>query len=391
MLDSFFEIYHKQLHRLENPIRRRLMDEIDWKKRLIAIKGSRGVGKTTFLLQYARENFGVSKRCLYVNFNDFYFSNHSLLDFAAEFVDQGGNTLLLDQTFKYPKWAEDLRAIYDRFPQLRIIFSASPVMRLKEGNEHIGDIVDMYNLRGFSFREFLNLKGGQNFKPIALQEILENHEQIASQISKTLNPLWYFPDYLHHGFYPFLINSSSYLEQLLREINMMLEVDILIIKQIDVNYLPRIRQLLYRMLNDAPCKLNVSQLAEEIDTSRATVMNYLKYLKDARLLNLLYNYGKSFPQKPKLVYLQNTNLLYAISSRQYSPEIISETFFYNALHGSHIVSASESNAKFLVDGKYAFNVAEQASLKPTLRLTAVHNLVVGRNRQIPLWLFGFLY
>ncbi len=391
MLDAFYNTHKYLVEHVECPVRRRLMDEIDYSDRLIAIKGCRGVGKTTFLLAYAKETFGFSKECLYVNFNNFYFTRHTLTEFAGAFVANGGRTLLLDQIFKYPNWSRELRECYNRYPTLYIIFSASPVMRLTDENPDLRDIVHMYNLRGFSFREYLNLKTGKSFPVYSLQNIIRNHEKLAKDIVDEVNPLWYFSDYLRHGYYPFFLEKRNFMETLLKTMNMMLEVDILLVKQIDIAYLEKIRRLLYLMLEESPCSLNVSRLSEEVDTSRATIMNYIKYLKDARLLNLLYTGDRQYPQKPQRVYMQNTNLLYALPTRQVSGLAIAETFFYNALHACHKVNATDRSAQFIVDNKHYFNVAERFTQKNNFRLTAVSNMDVGNGNLIPLWLFGFLY
>jgi len=285
------------------------MDEIDWTHRLIGIKGSRGVGKTTFLLQYAKDHFGTDRRCLYINFNNFYFTAHTLVEFAEEFCNQGGRTLLIDQTFKYENWSKELRECYDRFPELHIVFSGSSVMRLIEDNDDLQDVVLSCNLRGFSFREFLNLQAGTSFPSYSLDEIMHQHVQIAQNICQQVHPLDYFQSYLHHGYYPFFLEQRNFSENLLKTMNMMIEVDILLIKQIELKYLSKIRKLLYLVITSAPSALNVSQLSKEIEASRATIMNYIKYLKDARLLNLLYSEGDEFPKKPNQVYLHNTNLI----------------------------------------------------------------------------------
>ncbi len=391
MLDAFYQTHKYLVEHVESRVRRRLMDEISWDDRLIGIKGCRGVGKTTFLLSYAKERFGLSKECLYVNLNNFYFTKHTLPEFAGEFVANGGKTLLLDQIFKYPNWSHDLRQCYRKYPTLHIVFTGSTVMRLKEENPDLQDIVHMYNLRGLSFREYINLQAGKAFPVYSLQEIISNHETIAKDIAQEVNPLWYFSDYLHHGYYPFFLEQRNFTETLLKTMNMMLEVDILLIKQIDIAYLEKIRRLLYILLEETPCTLNVSRLSDEIDTSRATTMNYIKYLKDARLLNLLYTGEKQYPQKPQRVYMQNTNLLYALPTRQVSELAVAETFFYNALHACHKVNATDRSAQFIVDNTYYFNIASRMSTKSGFRLTAVGNTEIGSGKQIPLWLFGFLY
>lgn len=394
MLEAFFDTHRYLMEHLKPVVRRQLMDEINWQERLIGIKGSRGVGKTTFLLSYAKERFGTSRECLYVNFNNFYFTEHSLVNFAGEFVRSGGKTLLLDQIFKYQNWSAELRECYEKYPTLHIVFSGSPVMRLTDENPHLKDIVRMYNLRGFSFREYLNIQAHCSFKTYTFQQIITSHEQIAPEIVDRVNPLWYFYDYLQRGYYPFCLEDKNYMETLLKTMNMMLEVDILLIKQIDISYLEKLRKLLYVMLEQTPCTVNISQLSEEIDSARATIMNYLKYLKDARLLNLLYTDGKHYPLKPTRIYMQNTNLLYALPTRQVNNQTAAETYFYNALHGTHKVNATDRNALFVVsdhDKKYHFNVQEKMSSKPTFRLSAVSGIEIGKGNQIPLWLFGFLY
>ena len=209
-VESFYKTHKYLVEHVQSPVRRMLMDEIDWTHRLIAIKGSRGVGKTTFLLQYAKEKFGTDRCCLYVNFNNFYFTEHSLVEFAANFYAQGGKTLLLDQTFKYENWSKELRECYDRFPQLHIIFSGSSVMRLIEENNDLKDVVSSYNLRGFSFREYLNLQAKKDFQAYQLTDILENHTEIAQEICKQVKPLNHFQAYLHHGYYPFFFGKQKF-------------------------------------------------------------------------------------------------------------------------------------------------------------------------------------
>lgn len=391
MLEAFYRTHHFLLEHLQAPIRRKLMDEINFSDRLIAVRGCRGVGKTTFLLAYAKEHFGYSQECLYVNFNNFYFTHYTLVDFAAEFVAIGGRVLLLDQVFKYVNWSHELRECYDRFPNLHIVFAASPVMDLLRNNPELQEFVQVYNLRGLSFREYMNLQSGQSFPAFALKDIMGDHENIARQIVEKVNPLWYFPDYLNHGYYPFFLEKNNYSEMLLKTMNMMLEVDILLVKQIDITYLQKIRGLLYRILEDAPCSPNISELADMLQMSRATVINYLRYLHEARLINELYQEGKDYPTKPAKIYMQNTNLCYALPTRQVEPQAIAETFFYNAFGGKHIVNATEKQGLFVVDKANYFNVSAKASIKPTFRMTAMGDIPVGDGNRIPLWLFGFLY
>ncbi|MDO9154946.1 MAG: AAA family ATPase [Paludibacter sp.] len=391
-MEAFYNIHTYLVEHVQSPVRRQLMDEIDWTHRLIGIKGCRGVGKTTFLLQYAKENFGTDTSCLYINFNNFYFTQHTLVEFAEEFCKRGGKTLLIDQTFKYENWSKELRECYDRFPQLHIVFSGSSVMRLIEDNTDINEIVVSYNLRGFSFREFLNLQTGETFTSFTLDEIIQNHVNIAKNICKTVNPIDFFSDYLHHGFYPFFLENRNFSENLLKTMNMMLEVDILLIKKIELKYLSKIRKLLYILMNNAPAGPNVSQLSVEIETSRATIMNYIKYLQDARLINLLYSEGESFPKKPKQIYVQNTNLIHVLSPENIDKEAERKTFFYNTLHAKHKVNISKYQNDFCIDGKLHFKCDLSKQNKHSNKMYyAVDNIEIGNKNEIPLWLFGFLY
>ena len=392
-METFYRTHSYLVEHTNAPVRRDLMDEIDWNDRLIGIKGTRGVGKTTFLLQYAKEKFGTDHSCLFINMNNFYFSKYTLVEFAAEFVKRGGKVLLIDQVFKYPEWSHDLRACYEMFPTLKIIFTGSSVMRLKEENPELSGIVKVYYLRGFSFREYLNLQSGNCFRAYTLQEILENHEQIAKTILRNVKPLDYFQDYLHHGFYPFFLEKRNFSENLLKTMNMMIEVDILLIKQIELKYLSKIKKLLYLLAVDGPVAPNVSQLATEIQTSRATVMNYLKYLADARLINMVYPKGEEFPKKPSKLMMHNTNLMYSIYPVKVEEQDVLDTFFMNTLYKDHKLYKGDKGTSFMVDNGLHFRIcAEGCKFKNNPNVYyALHKLELGHGNMIPLWLFGFLY
>ena len=392
-METFYRTHSYLVEHTNAPVRRDLMDEIDWNDRLIGIKGTRGVGKTTFLLQYAKEKFGTDRSCLFINMNNFYFSKYTLVDFAGEFVKRGGKVLLIDQVFKYPEWSHDLRACYEKFPGLKIVFTGSSVMRLKEENPELSGIVKVYYLRGFSFREFLNLQSGNNFRAYTLQEILENHEKIAKTILRNVKPLDFFQDYLHHGFYPFFLEKRNFSENLLKTMNMMIEVDILLIKQIELKYLSKIKKLLYLLAVDGPVAPNVSQLAAEIQTSRATVMNYIKYLADARLINMVYPKGEEFPKKPSKLMMHNTNLMYSIYPVKVDEQDVLDTFFMNTMYKDHKLYKGDKGTSFMVDGNLHFRIcAEGCKFKNNPNVYyALHKLELGHGNQIPLWLFGFLY
>lgn len=231
-------------------------------------------------------------------------------------------------------------------------------MRLKEENLELRDIVKSYNLRGFSFREYLNLQTGMKFRAYTLEEILSNHEQIAKGILSKVRPLDYLQDYLHHGFYPFFLEKRNFSENLLKTMNMMVEVDILLIKQIELKYLSKIKKLLYMLAVDGPKAPNVSQLANDIQTSRATVMNYIKYLADARLINMVYPKGEEFQEtiedydaqlQPDVLHL----------SRESGRTRCADTFFANSLWKDHKVNKGDKNMSFLVDDVMPFKICPE--------------------------------
>lgn len=373
------------------------MEQIDWSRRLIGIKGTRGVGKTTFLLQYAKQYFDVNKRdCLYINMNQFYFTVRTITSFAKEFVEKGGKTLLLDQVYKYPNWSNELKDCYEQFPQLKIVFTGSTVMTLGHDSD-IASIVDVYNIRGFSFREFLNIESGTNFTPFRLDDILTNHREIANRIQAQVDPGKYFKGYIHHGYYPFYLEKRNFSENLLKTVNMMLEVDVLSIKQIELSYLPKLRKLLFLLSQTTPGKPNISQLSIDCEISRATVTNYLEYLRSARLINMAYREGEEFPKKPDLVFMHNTNLIYPLKRSEINSQELRETFFYNQLH--HNDSKLNKGMKagmFTVENnneKYKFKIEGQKSKRKSMTdiYHVVDNLSVGDENIIPLWIFGFLY
>lgn len=395
-MEAFFRTHRYLVEHTNAPVRRTLMDEIDWSDRLIGIKGTRGVGKTTFLLQYAKEKFDVrDRKCLYINMNNFYFQGRGIADFAGEFYHQGGRVLLIDQVFKQPNWSAELRRCYDEHPGLKIVFTGSSVMRLKDENPELNGIVKSYNLRGFSFREFVNLLTGNDFPPYTLDQILHDHEHIVKQILPKVSPSKYFQNYIHHGFYPFFQEQRNYSENLLKTMNMMTEVDILLIKQIELKYLTKIKNLFYQLAEEGPKAPNVSKLAQEIETSRATIMNYIKYLADARLLNMIYPIGESFPKKPSKVMLHNSNLMYAIYPIQVEQQDAMETFFVNSLWKDHQINQGARENFYTVDGHMKFRVCD-ADIQNKIRcnpdiIYARYNTEVGKDNQIPLWLLGFLY
>lgn len=392
-MDYFKETQLNLLKSTQSVVRRELFDEIDWSHRLIGIKGFRGVGKTSFLLDYLREYCPDPKDGLYINLNNFYFTGRKISGFADEFHKKGGKVLILDQIHKYPNWDEELLECYENLPELKIVFSASPVLRVLEGHKALGPIVKIYHLTGLSFREYLNFHTQGQWRPYTFDELIQNHVEIARSITEKVKPLAYFDDYLRHGYYPYFLDRTSYYsDDLLKHINLALEIDVTYLNQIELKYLSKLRKLLYITAKEVPFTPNVSKLSNEIETSRATVMNYLRYLKNARLINLLYSNGdEELMKKPSKVYMHNTNLLYTVAPENTDNSTIRHTFFYNQVGYKNVVKSAEGfdfkindNYLFAVGGKYIEPDKNQG-------FAAADRIEVGEGRKIPLWLFGFLY
>jgi hypothetical protein len=276
---------------------------------------------------------------------------------------------------------------------LKIIFSGSPVLRVIEGNEVLKDIARVYHLEGLSFREYLNYRAGKHFSKVTLKDILNRHEEIVRDIISEVRPLAYFPDYLKFGYYPYFINNQVfYTENLLKHANLALEIDVTYLNQIELKYLPKLRKLLQIISAQMPLAPNVSKLSSEVEISRATVLNYLRYLKNARLINMLFPNGNNGQlKKPDLVYLHNTNLLHAIAPENINNRNLRQTFFYNQVGYQHTLT-STPEADFRVDGKYDFWVGGKYTQpeKPK-QYGAADMIEIGDGNIIPLWLFGFLY
>ncbi len=392
-MNHLIDIHNSLQSSTRSTIKRELSNEINWDDRIICIKGFRGVGKTAFLLDIVREQYPNDRTCLYVNLNNFYFSRRKIFNFADEFYKKGGKTLILDQINKYSDWAKELRACYDQFPDLKIIFSTSPVLRVIDGNEYLKDVAKVYHLEGLSFREYLNFTTGSAFKRYSLKEILSNHQTIASDIVSKIKPLAYFNEYLKEGYYPYFQNNRLfYNATLLKHVNLALEIDVTYLNQIELKYLPKLRKLLQIISSQVPFSPNVSKLSADVKTSRATIMNYLGYLKNARLINHLFSNGNEEQmKKPDQVYLQNTNLIYAIDPGNITNSNLRLTFFYNQVGYQHVIQNSDI-ADFKINDEYHFSVGGKYTEPKNKNCYAAADLIeIGKGNTIPLWLFGFLY
>ncbi|MGB3074098.1 MAG: AAA family ATPase, partial [Chitinophagales bacterium] len=309
-MEELFDLHFSLLNKTNPLFRRDFIDEIEWNERLIGIVGARGVGKTTLLLQHINEKYGKSRECLYVSLDNIAFNRGSLVALADEFVKKGGACLVLDEIHKFETWSQELKNIYDQFPELQVIFTGSSVLQLNKGKADLSRRAVQYNLEGLSFREFLQIESKLSFEKYSLNELLTNHVKISSAIIKKVKPYAYFEHYLRYGFYPYYLQGKgTYLSKLMSTVALMIEVDIPYLNQIELKYIHKLKRLLHLLAISVPFKPNMVKLAESLELSRNTAFQYLQYLRDADLINLLYAAGSGYSmlQKPEKIYLHNPN------------------------------------------------------------------------------------
>ena len=382
----------------ETHFQRSMISRLPWNERLLGIKGSRGVGKTTLLLQYIKNNYKTNDEVLYVSLDDPYFFNNSLLELADDFVAQGGRHLFIDEVHKYANWAVEIKKIYDYHPDLKVVFTGSSLLEILNARADLSRRALAYTMQGLSFREFLLFKYNIKTEPFSLRDILTHHVEIALQIGKTFKPLKYFNEYLRIGYFPFFDNNEIlYYKRLSEIINMIIELELPFLRKTDISKVPKIKQLLAIISQSTPFKPNITTLANKIVISRNTLLEYIHALSDAGIIKTLLkdSFGVSLLQKPEKLYLENTNYLYALQGTQVNSGTLRETFFLNQLSESHRITYSDTG-DFLVDEKYLFEIGGKNKTNKQIAgiknaFIASDNIELGVKNRIPLWLFGFLY
>ncbi len=397
-MTTLFEKHLRKINATPMHFTRSIMDTIHWEARLIGIKGARGVGKTTLLLQYIKKNLPIDKATLYVSLDSIWFAENTLSALADQFVKQGGKYLFLDEVHKYPNWSQELKNIYDDYPELKIVFTASSLLEILNARADLSRRAVVYTMQGLSYREYVNLNLGLQLPKYTLSEILDQHVSIASEINKKIKPLQYFNDYLHHGYYPFFQEVPElYFYRIEEVLNLILEIELPLLRKVEVAYIVKLRQLLQIISQSVPFVPNVSKLSERIGVNRNTFVSYLYFLEEAHITRNLYKDAKGITQlqKPNKIYLENTNLQYALSPDQANIGTIRETFFLNQVSVHHKLEYIDES-DFLVDHQYIFEIGGKSKNHKQIKnlkqsYLALDDLEYGMANKIPLWLFGFLY
>jgi len=371
---------------------------IQWEWRLISLIGTRGVGKTTLLLQHLKQTYGLDRTALYVSLDDLYFTTTQLVDFADIFYKQGGKILYLDEVHKYPNWARTIKNIYDFYPDMKLVFTGSSIIELLKQDVDLSRRALMYELQGLSFREYLKVVGIYSYPKLELPTLLTQHTSIAAEITLNIRPLQHFEQYLKMGYYPYFLEGATfYSDRLEQSIRLVIENDLDFIPGYNPRNARKIYQLFYILASNVPFKPNISKLSEKIGVHRNTLIQYLHHLEKARLIHSLYPAGISIStlQKPEKIFSHNTNISYAISPNQIDIGSLRETFFLNQLKPNFDVRLPKKG-DFLVDDSYIFEVGGINKNKSQIvgidnAFLAADGIEIGTGNRIPLWLFGFLY
>jgi uncharacterized protein len=375
--------------------------QINWllqAERLIGIKGSRGVGKTTLLLQYAKKYLLDKEPFIYVSLDNLYFTENKLVDFADEFVKNGGKYLLVDEIHLYPGWSQELKNIYDTQPELKTIYTGSSLLHLNKGRSDLSRRSVNYTLPGLSLREYINISRNTEFPVFTLQEIIKSHIALAKKVWNVVKPLQDFKEYIETGYYPFFFEGRfNYHKKLMEVVLQVMENDIPLMANISVSNINKLKQLLYVISESVPFKPNIEKLSERIGISRNTLKDYIFYLNEALLINSLTsaNKGISRLSKPEKIYLHNTNLMFAIAGQSTDTGNLRETFFFNQVSVNHQVNYTQKG-DFMVDNQFLFEIGGKNKTRKQIKglenaFLANDNIETGYMNEIPLWLFGFLY
>lgn len=398
---TIIELSVKKIRNINLTFVRSIDKKINWNSRLIGIKGARGCGKTTLLLQHLKNNhmdLVSSGKALYASLDNIWFSKNSLLDLADSFSKNGGKILYLDEVHKYEDWPIYIKNIYDDFPELQVVFTGSSLLQILDARADLSRRPVMYKMQGLSFREFLNIKTGNDFQTLALEEILFNHSKHSFDICSKVKPFEYFDEYLKTGYYPFFMEGlDTYYIKLEETVNMILEMELPLLRKIEISYVPKLKKLLAIIAESSPFTLNTSMLSGVMELNRTTFLSYLKSLTDAKLIDSLFKdlKGVSSLQKPDKIFLENTNLMYLYQGEKVDTGNVRETFLVNQLSYNQTVELSEVS-DFYVNDKYTIECGGKSKTGEQIKslenaFVAADGIETGAGSKIPLWLFGFLY
>lgn len=397
VIQPLYDTYHRKIARVSLRFKRYLYSQIHWNARIIGIKGARGVGKTTMLLQHILENYSDIDKTLYASLDDLWFSTHSLID-LVDWADRHGiNRLYLDEVHRYENWSQTLKNIYDNYPDMGIIYTSSSILIMDNAQTDLSRRQTIYTLLGLSFREFLAFEEVLDVAPFSVEELLENHVQKAMQIVQKVKVAPLFEDYLEHGYYPFYKEMpEDFLGRLRVAVSTVLDNDLPAVEKVSFETIQKVRKLLMIISERVPFEPNMSELWKQLATNNDLGLRMLYALDKAHILTLLISKAKNYKNlyKPDKIFLNNTNLMHALCPRVDKGNE-RETFFVSQMQASQDVKHAK-HGDFIVADKYVFEVGgknktfAQIADVPNGYL-AVDDTEVGHGSRIPLWMFGLTY
>jgi predicted AAA+ superfamily ATPase len=397
MLNKFVELSERAIEFTDVDFVRSQISYLQQPERLIGIKGSRGVGKTTLLLQFAKLHLSNNRK-IYISLDNPYFAKNNLLEFVDEFVKNGGEYLLLDEVHHYTDWSLALKTIYDNYKNLKVIYTGSSLLHLTKGRADLSRRTMLYTMHGLSLREYINLVEKKNFQPVSLNDILTNHLELSKSIISEVKPIQHYNEYIQTGYYPFFLeNKQTYLFKLVETVNQIIETDLPYVTKISYANINKLKQLLQIISESVPFKPNLEKISSQIEISKNTLKDYLYYLEEAMLIAMLKSDRKvnSNLAKPEKVYLNHPNLMFCLANENSNQGNIRECFFLNQLQSLCTINYSEVG-DFLVNKKFIFEIGgKNKTYKQIANIEnsfiAADDIEFGHKNTIPLWLFGFLY
>lgn len=405
-MQELYEISNKLISAVSTDFVRSLAESINWNQRLIEIKGSRGVGKTTLMLQQAKKIHQQSPQSvIYISLDDAYFFNHTITETANYFNKYGGKFMFIDEVHKYPAkhkghdWSAELKNIYDLIPELSIVYSGSSIIGLYKGSGDLSRRKSLYSLNGLSFREYLEYNKILSHRVLTLNEIFAKHTELCNEIVSEIKILPYFKNYLSIGYYPFYNQEpSQYYQRIKNIINVILEVDIPSVTDLNFEIIGKIKKMLAVLSTSVPYTPNLTKLAKDLNIADLrTLYKYFNFLENAELITLLKSESKGAKifHKPEKILLNNTNINFAINNENVEIGTIREIFFCNQL--SYLYNMNyHGKADFIVDKQFVFEIGGKNKNKKQISsiensFLAVDEIEIGFANKIPLWILGFLY
>lgn len=398
-METLFKKHRILINRVSTDIIRDAAKNVNWEKNLVVIKGSRGVGKTTMMRQYIKNNYGeVPGEALYCVADSIYFANHSFLDLAERFQMMGGKHLFIDEVHKYDSWSKEVKEIIDLYPDLKLTLSGSSLLQILNADADLSRRALSYTIPGLSFREYLLFYHGLSLCSHSLADILENADKICNDVNSVCRPQKMFEEYLKVGYYPFYDgNDIEYYSRIENVVNYIIEQELTKISGVDSANTRKIQAMMLFLANNLPYEVNIAKLSSYLELNKQTVLSYLTYMRNAELIHLLYSDNKSVTkmQKPDKIYIQNPNMMFALT-QDINIGTVRECFAVNQLMTGHSVEYGKSQGDFLIDGKWTFEIG--GSDKSFMQIADVpdsyvfaDNMEFPIGKKLPLWILGLMY